>query len=480
MGSTLITLQKYLSAVQAEFARARLATKPDGVHVLKKDEHILVDAVESLELSGEFRKLADSSDVEFYGGRGKADAPIQMYLRLSRAYQEIFAGEPISAEDIWSDFSMALSRRERTVTYIAPIAYVNFVSSGPVDCGSFQLRRFSQVELDSLLRNDVKKVFFPWAYVDTEEVQSFWCASAKQTMPIDPSVIKLTFDLGFKPTFSRYPAPVEEVLRQLALYDWDSVSKTKTIAIVEGHAVLARPYIPFVISVSDLLTELPDRGPDLTGAENGLSVGPVLFRWAEEGVPFDLDESRTVQFATRMGRLSEMTMRAKRFNPGLVETILGFLLKALTSYGLEELLWHITAIEAAVGEEVDGGLTKLLRTRVSRILGRTEGERKAIRRRFSELYDLRSNLVHGNDEIHDQKVKLTHFLEARRFSRAVVLWTLCYLSHAQHVAESEGENALTREDILHVLDMDERTRPAVTRLLRRTPQGFPNIDEWLF
>jgi hypothetical protein len=235
-----------------------------------------------------------------------------------------------------------------------------------------------------------------------------------------------------------------------------------------------------VISFSDLLTEWPDRSPDLTGAENGLRVGPVLVKWAEEGVPFDLDETRTAQFATRMRRLSETTMRAKRFSPGLVDTILGFLLKALTSYGLEELLWYITAIEAAVGEEVDAGLTKLLRTRVSRILGRTERERKAIRKRFSQLYDFRSNLVHGNSEIHDQRVELKHFLEARLFSRAVVLWTLCYLSHAHQVAESEGENALTREDILHVLDMDERTRPAVTRLLQRTPNGFPNIDEWLF
>ena len=192
-----------------------------------------------------------------------------------------------------------------------------------------------------------------------------------------------------------------------------------------------------------------------------------------------LDQPTAVQFASLTAGTSQVIACARRLNTRWVDTMLGFLLKAFTSHGLEELLWHMTAIEAALGEDVDGGLTKLLGSRVALILGPTEAKRKAIRKRFGELYKMRCNLVHGNAEVGDQRVDFGHFIDARQFSRGVVLWVLRYMNHVYGILQGRIEDAPTREDMLKVLDTSKPARGRIMCLLKETPAGFPNVDDWV-
>ncbi len=53
------------------------------------------------------------------------------------------------------------------------------------------------------------------------------------------------------------------------------------------------------------------------------------------------------------------------------------LVKAFFAEGLEQLLWHITAIDALLGEDASGLKEKLAR-RTASILGKTEDEKEIV------------------------------------------------------------------------------------------------------
>jgi hypothetical protein len=64
-----------------------------------------------------------------------------------------------------------------------------------------------------------------------------------------------------------------------------------------------------------------------------------------------------------------------------VELALNLFLKAYFANDLDQLLWHITVIEALLGEQREGqGLTALIKRRVTNIFGLTNNERKEIGR----------------------------------------------------------------------------------------------------
>ena len=278
---TQAALQNYLSLVRQEFERVKNAAKSaSGVRVLKTDDQLLLDAVEALENSPEFANLSRISNAEF-----KLDPPeaIGLYFELSGVYQELFAGKLISAQDIWPGYSSALSAGVRTVTHLAPLKYVTFAGTGCIDCGSFQIRKFTKEELDSLLRNEARRIFFQWACVDTEELQDWLFAVVEERLPIQVrGSVQLRFDLGFKPRFSSYPAPVERVLVTLALYDWRLLNWSANeegkpaVILFEGRAFLARPVVPFVVSASDCPLDLPDRSPDPHAAAGGALLTETL------------------------------------------------------------------------------------------------------------------------------------------------------------------------------------------------------------
>ena len=185
-------------------------------------------------------------------------------------------------------------------------------------------------------------------------------------------------------------------------------------------------------------------------------------------------------------RLREIVCRAERFfksidlsisNWEFLEIAMGYLGKAFLTEGLEQLLWHMTTIEALFGEKIE--LIASLRRRIGIILGKTDYERKEIRKKIDELYDFRSDLVHGNK--FEKEVYQSHLKEARRIARNSLLWVLTYLSniHETFCRNSIPQNEYPKiEEIRNLLEFKKEALDRIGKLISDLPIDFPNIRMW--
>jgi hypothetical protein len=191
-----------------------------------------------------------------------------------------------------------------------------------------------------------------------------------------------------------------------------------------------------------------------------------------------LDDSETDRLVNRLREFSERLNLIERHQLEwrFALTALGFLTKAMRTRGLEQLLWHITAIEAVLGQKSEG-LTRLLKRRVGEIFGGTDNEKKDIRKRFGALYEFRSDLVHGNAELDERKIVQGHLAESRDLARGVVAWATGLLAHA---TTTHGNVPIpSREDLLQLLDMSAKARASIASLLPTLPAQFPAVENWL-
>src|SRR6266404_5622976 len=233
-------------------------------------------------------------------------------------------------------------------------------------------------ELEDILQNRTRAVFYKWAYVPMEGLSDYWwlIVRAKQSAQ---AIGRISVDLtGSVPrVYTRHPDPIERSLRALVLYPW----------LPEGArdgegAPWVGFNIPFVLRVDDDLVSYPygatpnskvlDREPaydSQTGEEDPLRTWPA--------VRFHLDEAETHAFRRFVQREEKRLSRLNQveWSTALSEVGLGFLVKAFFAGGVEQLLWHLTTIEAVLGEDREG-VTERLAQRLSRVLGATEGERK--------------------------------------------------------------------------------------------------------
>jgi hypothetical protein len=218
-----------------------------------------------------------------------------------------------------------------------------------------------------------------------------------------------------------------------------------------------------VLTFTDSLCELPALPPRFehlwkesiydgqTGEESNEKYPVILV---------SLDEQETESLITFVKRTHENLQKLDLEKSGwhFFEIALNMLVKAFFANGLEQLLWHITTIEALLGEKATDLNEKLAR-RVASILGETADKQEELRRRFKILYNFRSVLVHG-EGFHgkDQKKKQVysgHLREARDFARKTLIWFLNTLATIHHeILESKNarENP-KRELILKIIDM---------------------------
>jgi hypothetical protein len=275
-------------------------------------------------------------------------------------------------------------------------------------------------------------------------------------------------------------------MQQLALFNWGPL----LVGIPEEPRPAKRdewdgPFLPriaFVARLSDSLIDTPRGVPEVVNlsrepyidAETGDEVGDQPARG------FFIRNSEADNFQRFMQKTSDLLATLERYRDHwrFIDTALGFLLKAFTTDGLEQLLWHITAIEAVLGQK-GPGLTERLLRRVSNVLGSTPKERKEFRNRFNNLYEYRSGLVHGRADLAEKEIYLGHLGEARDFARSIVLWMLNYSALVVEKLPKEGTGAPTREDLLHLLDLEHGERQHMMTLLGTVSDEFPSITEWL-
>jgi hypothetical protein len=134
------------------------------------------------------------------------------------------------------------------------------------------------------------------------------------------------------------------------------------------------PLFPGVVSISDWLFEAPRPAPAWSLKQEGIRESPLFdFGTPEATLKYELELMRIVNVLESVKKAFTFIHAATRF-----------MVKGFLSAGLDQMLWHITAIEALLGEN-SGNLADTLRRRLSVILGATEKDKKAVRREFGSL-----------------------------------------------------------------------------------------------
>lgn len=482
---------RYIYAVQSKLQKRSEEVRTKGTLRLHVNEAMeLRTLVDELENEAEFHQLVaetrSSCSGDYHGKNESAwQQAVKNFFRRSEYYSDLFKNKPPSADTALQNYCEALQKREIRITYLAPMEFVQFAEQS-MDFGAFQIRRFSANELRGIFRNKVNEVFYPWADIDVEQLKDYWFVYLTELAPT-PKLgwVYLPFDLSqldrVSIEYTRYPKAIESTLQHLTLFDWQAdwwkgLSTDKEEELEKGWRGFR---IPFVLMIDDNLLDSPRAAPDLlrlskepfvdalTGEEIGES--PMIY------IHLKNDGTDSFKaFIQHTGNLLE-NLRAMENERPFLKIPLGYFVKAFFTKGLEQLLWHITVLEALLGEK-GKGVTKRLARRVAYILGKDEDERKAIREQFEELYDFRCNLVHGNP--FQEQTYVGHLRNARNLARRILLWFLHYLNEIQ--AGPSKESIPTREEILKPLDLEQNSKVrALARLIDNLPVGFPYVREWL-
>jgi hypothetical protein len=472
----------------------RVSSLSQRVAILPNKKRHLANLVEEIEEGSEFHTLVQATRDEFGNTEIAPDGdmtPISIIwathyesdwrhavgnvLRRSGFYMNIFEKKLNDPSEEFEKYVQVFKSSERKISYLAPLEYVSF-EQNEIDCGHFQIKRFSRDGLDAVLGNSVNKNFYPWAAVELEEIKDYWFIYFEQTGPAPEIGCSPLWDLDLfdddryrvKMRYSPLSEPIESAIKPLVLFDWQTDYWRREPADEKEEKATGWMgfNIPLVLKVTDKLYERPLPAPSLEKLEK-----PILRFVTENGkeiwgpeVYISLDKQETESLITFVKRTHENLGKLDFDKSGwyFCEIALNMLVKAFFADGLEQLLWHITTIEALLGED-PAGLTEKLARRVASILGETADKQEKLRSCFKKLYNFRSILVHGKgfndkDKKKNQKKKkvyLCHLREARDFARQTLIWFLDTLATIQHEI-IEGKKALEypeRELILKVVDI---------------------------
>lgn len=111
-------------------------------------------------------------------------------------------------------------------------------------------------------------------------------------------------------------------------------------------------------------------------------------------------------------------------------------------------------MEALLGEKADG-LTQRLARRTALILSKTREKREKIRKQFKEVYNFRSNLVHGNpfSTKKNKSIYVGHLNNARNIARKSILWFISFID--EHSPKNhKSKNSIIQKEILTTIDLE--------------------------
>ena len=454
--------------------RGRLVKSPRN-----KADHLRV-LVEQLEEGHEFSALLEKTRSAFcsdwHSSKNESSwrHAIQHFFRRTGYYTGTFAGSNAPC-DLVHRYKEAFQRSYVQTTYLAPVEFVAFPKSA-VEFSEFAIRRLDRNELDAIVGNDVNRVFYPYAIVDTHALQEYWFIVVT-TRQEAPRLGWINVDLSsidrVSPEYTRFPCAVEDVLARLVLFDWVVAPQDDDLPYLGFN-------VPFVVRVDDNALRSPRSAPDcstlVTTPQIDLSTGdeyesPIFF--------FNLNEPHVVAFKECIECADECLRHLLTDDTHwpFLKVAIGNLIKAFFADGLEQLLWHVTVLETLLGERKQGVATSLA-GRIAALLGTTQNKKKELRKQFGKLYDLRCSLVHGSEFKED--IQRKQLFEARMMARRVMIWFVHYFGDiAARVNEGSWQSEVPkREDFLILLDLSDSDRVRLSALLSNPPTGFPTAPDW--
>ena len=295
--------------------------------------------------------------------------------------------------------------------------------------GSATLRRFSADELRALVDAPRLARAFPGASFDAARLAEFQWLIVEEMIPLDrppeARAVPVLFadmreDFGrIEPHKSRLPPMIEEALFFLLLAPWEDWS---TMPEVDWRGFR----IPLIHTTDEDLFVRPQA---MLSADS-LSWEPHVLTdaWGEvveveRPVVLPLEDNVATALQAWNDAAWERVAKARRST--LFETpVAQFFVRAFLAEGVDEVLGHMTAIEAALGLQADydrrlrskadkgPGATRRVAARVAALLGA---------RRFADdyeqLFEVRSAFLHGRSM---GAISTVQRVMARRLSRQVV------------------------------------------------------------
>lgn len=494
----------YTKAVEARFeVRRRPPTNKRGLEVLPNNSRHLCDLVEQLEEGPEFRALLKETISAFHrkhwhSSRSESswrDAICQFFRRTG-FYTDTFFNGSDTPRDLVNRYEKAFQRRHVQTTYLAPMEFVKFPKT-ELKFSGFEIRKFDRDELDAIVGNDVNRVFYPYTVVDKDDLEAlkqYWfiVVRAEEEVRRWGTLTISREAVGFvSPKYTRFPPAIEPALKRLVLFDWLEKPQEEIHQKEQKPRKACWPYglpfgfeTPFVILVDDCDLERPKSAPDYATLKSYVPKGEDQYTGKEYNahhIIFNLNESRVAAFEQCVQRADEylghLRLETKDTHWPFLKVAIDNLIKAFFADGLDQLLWHITALEAMLGER-GPGLTESLARRTAAILGTTKRERENWKKEFKHLYDLRSNLLHGRK--FKQNTHRQRLFEARMMAVRVTIWFVHYLGEiAARINEGTLKSEVPkREDFLTLLDRSEADWVRLRTLLNNLPNGFPAAPDW--
>lgn len=439
---------------------------------------------------------------------------ISNFFRRSGYYFSFCEGKTANSDNLFERYKSAFNKDKIEITYLVPLENVRFVGS-PLDFGDFQIKQFSEEELEAILQNRLNECFYQWAVADIQSLKDYWFICIKENISTTDMISFIDFKDVASQRFTDYSQKVQYAIQILSIYNWGykgknssngdyidfeeelglvtkEEAKKKKAEIKKTHidGLLNHFYkfnIHFSLTVDDNLFNFPTAAPSLSKCRNNdliSKIDSLASKIIAEKMNLDLEqtshalhfnESETKKFKILIKRLNDIINNfSTEEHCEFVYLALGYLSKAFFAEGLDQLLWHMAVLEALLGEKEE--IRNRIARRVAIILGDTEAKREFLRKQINELYDFRSDMVHGNKFRKD--VESEHLDTARQLARRTLLWFLNYLNYLKE-NQKEGGRLPDREEILLLLDLKEKKKLSVKELLDSLPQGFPNIKEWI-
>ncbi len=449
--------------------------------------HPIRTTAERGECTTQFTRLVKRTKVQFAKdpdgeGDDRWRSSVQNVLRRARIYADTLDGAH-SAEKLFQRFDAAFSRSEIITDTLAPLEFVEFSADGPFEFGTFRVMKFSELELRTIIENDTREIFWPDSTLDTPLLSQYWwlVVSGKRDPDYAGQLFEITEFLEgpvVERRYGNFPPDVERALKALVLFDWDFVGISypgprdidRYLPDIQNNGWFGFN-LPFVLRSGGSLYCPPPQAPDISR----LSLDPVF---DPDGVEYGVSPTRAIYpdsnsfFRTVTEFESQLNIvRAQTDRWQFIDVAVGYLVKAFFSDELDQLLWHITAIEALLGER-RGGLTETLAQRCGLVLSSSKEDRKKIKNSFRNLYDIRSHIVHGNTN--QPQAREGHLAIARNIARDAVVWFLRYLCFLADDIPAHDERHPERPELLSALDMGKEERERLSYLLGRLPPSFPS------
>jgi hypothetical protein len=400
----------------------------------------LVEAVERvwrIPLPGPANLLADPRFLKLAGALTQRCGGEKAAFSLSNALRNLGlpcamrSGAP-STVDGFGAIAAALERTFSATTttrrHLCPLDLADDLPA--LSFGRARIDRFSAGDLQALFDRHRLERVYSGRPVDFNRLAQLQWLVVEETLEIDPRpearAIPILFELmgrdlgAFDPLARRYPAAVEQALFSLLLARWEDWA---TMLEVDWRGFR----LPWVYTVDDDLAVQPMAPPDA----KALTFEPVIYHDTdgeeiederpsvlplEDGISTDLEHGT---------RDAWRKLEASRGSQLFQTPIEHFLVRAYLSSGIDELLAHMTVLEAALGEE--GDHDRKLRPKPERDLGATErmarkiagllGDQTAADA-YRSLFKIRSLFVHGRAGL--STISTEQKVMARRLARRVV------------------------------------------------------------